>query len=179
MGGPSEPVNDGSCARLRPSASVRGGRQDREAWISTDHRTPRSLLARDSRMVQRPAGERGKPGAENCARIHEIRIADDAFGERRLRLADIRAEQPLGEAGRHRSGRPLRGLPGRVVVKAALRLAAEVPGGDQFREPPGGRRIRRQHPAHRHADVEPDGVGEFDRSHRHAERERRLVDGFG
>jgi hypothetical protein len=25
----------------------------------------------------------------------------------------------------------------------------------------------------------PDGVGELDRAHRHAERERRFVDGFG
>src|SRR5260370_19209331 len=46
------------------------------------------------RVLERAATEGREAGAEDCARIDQIRIGDDAVGERDLRFGDVRANQP-------------------------------------------------------------------------------------
>jgi hypothetical protein len=54
-----------------------------------------------------------------------------------------------------------------------------VAGRDELGQLLRRRRVGCEHLAHAHADVEADGVGELDRTHRHSECERRFVDVSG
>ena len=126
--------------------------------------------------MERATAKGREAGAEDRAGVDEIGVGDDALGERGLRFGDEGPDQAIGEPGGNSAGRPLRRLATRIIVEAAPGLAPEMPGGHQLRQFLRRRRVRRQHPADGHADVEADGVGELDRSHRHAERKCRLVD---
>src|SRR5438094_21556 len=82
----------------------------------------------------RTAAERGEAGSEDRARIDEIGIGDDAFGERGPGFGDERLDEPLGKSWRRRRGSLFRRLSAAVVVESALRLAPEVSRRHQFRQ---------------------------------------------
>ena len=130
-------------------------------------------------IVQRPAGERREAGAEDRARRRP--------GRRPRRCPRASAAWASASSGSmSRSARPggrgsrraLRRLAAAPIVEAAFGLAPQCARGDQL-----GQLFRRlsataEHLADREADIESDGVRKLDRSDRHAEGERRLIDGF-
>src|SRR5712692_11293683 len=128
-------------------------------------------------VVQRPPAERRKARSEDEARVGEIGVGDDALGDHRLRLLEIRLDQFLAQIGSRAAGPAFARLAVAPGVEAAAGFPAEVPGGDEL-----GELLRRlcvlarQLLADREADVEADRVGELDRSHRHAERRGRGVE---
>jgi hypothetical protein len=82
--------------------------------------------------MQRPSRERREAGAENRARIDQVRIGDDSLRERLLRLRQQRTDQSIGKPWRHAARRLLRGLAAAPILEAALGLAAEVSRGNKF-----------------------------------------------
>ena len=132
-----------------------------------------------ARVMERPAPERREPRAENRPGVDEVGVVDDAFGERRTRLGHERLDQPVGESRRHLAGRLLGHLAAWPRVEAAAGLPAEVSRVDELDEAARRLAAGAEELADGDADVESHGVGELDRAHRHAERERRLVDGLG
>src|SRR5919108_4536137 len=69
------------------------------------------------KIVQRPAAERREARGEDEAGVREIRIGDDAFLDRALRLREIRRDQLLDEL------RP-------IVIRASLQRTALFPAVD-------------------------------------------------
>ena len=98
------------------------------------------------------------------------------LGHRGLRFVEQRPNQAVGQSVGHAPRRTLGGLPAGPIIEPSLGLATEVAGGDQFGEALGRVCIRVEHLADGETNVEPYGVGELDRTHRHAEGQRRFVD---
>src|SRR5450755_1245321 len=119
--------------------------------------------------MHRATGEWREPGAVYGSRVDQVRVADDAGCQRGLRLRQQRPDQAIDESGWNRTRRTLRGFARTPVVEAALRLAAQVPRRDQFGKFLGGLRALAEHLADGEANVEADGVRQFDRTHRHTE----------
>src|SRR5207244_6980469 len=86
-------------------------------------------------IIQRPAAERRESGAEYEARVGEIGIGDDAFGDDGLRFLEIRSDQFLAQIVSRAACPAFARLAVFPEVKAAAGFPAEVPGGDEPGEP--------------------------------------------
>src|SRR5450755_230452 len=104
--------------------------------------------------MQRAAGERREPGAEDGARIDQVRIGHDLRVQCGLGLVEQRAYQAIREPGRNGARASLRGFARTPVVEAALRLAAQMPRGDELRQLFRGLRALAEHLADGETDVE-------------------------
>src|SRR3954470_16986285 len=131
-------------------------------------------------VVQWPAAERREAGAEDEARIDEIRLRDDALVEHAPGFGEVGPDQLLDELRTVGIGRRLLRLTIGPAVDALAGLLAEPAGVDVRAEHlRNGRGVLRQRFAGMQADVEADRVGEFGRAHRHAELFHRGIERLG
>src|SRR5207248_11584870 len=142
-----------------------------------------------SGIVQRPAAEWRVTGAEDHGAVDEVGIVDDALAQAGDADVRYRQDQAIDHFGRRlcrgrraRRGPRFFGLAVPPEIKSLAGFAVEFAARDLVAKP--GRRGREkardfgaQHVAHRETDIEPDLIGEFYRTHRHAELFRRRVDG--
>jgi len=66
---------------------------------------PRATVRR--KIVQRPASERRKAGAEDRSGIDQVGVRDDSLGERGFGLGQHRIDYPVGEARGRDTGQPI------------------------------------------------------------------------
>src|SRR5258706_1827364 len=136
-------------------------------------------------VIERPAAERREAGAEDESGVDQVGVADDALGEHRLRLREVRLDERVDERLVVRARLALHGLVLLPAVDALAGLAAQLSERDLVQQD-----LRRvglvaagaflgELLARVQADVEADRVGELDRTHRHAERLHGRVDGLG
>ncbi len=147
----------------------RSGRRGAAAAPSTarrSHRHPPHGCAGSA------ATERRETGTEDHARIQQVRIGHYTFVQARNRLVQQRQDQAVLQIGRGLQSLATSGFFGLPFSQV------RCPGHPSCRAcpvpPSAGRRNlqaeeRRQFAAHARSHVQPHGVDQFDRSHRHAE----------
>src|SRR5262249_32157679 len=85
-------------------------------------------------IIQRPAAKRSEARAEDQSGVGEVRVRDDAFGDDRARLAQIRRHELDAQIRRNGTcGSSLR-LAVLPRIEAVPGLAPEVARGDEFGE---------------------------------------------
>src|SRR5919106_722409 len=121
-------------------------------------------------IVQRAAAERCEAGAEDEARVHEIRVGDDALGEHRFGLSQIRLDQGVDERLVVGVGLAFDRLAVDIAVDALAGFLAEVAQRHFVRQnlrygfDPFGQRFARGK-----ANIKAHRVCKLSRAHRHAE----------
>src|SRR5690606_26830776 len=140
------------------------------------------VLAAAADVVDWAAAERRETRTEDHAGIQQLGVGNHAFAQAGDGLVQHREDQPVLQVGRAElgAGRILPRLALVVIaVEAFAGLFAELLRLDHLLETlrHGMTELLAEDARDGQRDVQADGVGKFDRPHRHAEVLRRLVDG--